>query len=84
VIAFLRIDQPGRCASNRLTLGVGPIERGAAPGLDIDSEVALVPGLQCRSVFGLEEDAADSRDSFHMTSDARWSREECIICGPNG
>jgi hypothetical protein len=42
--------------------------------LDIDSEVPLVPGLQCRSVFGFEEDAANASDSLHGASDVGWWR----------
>ena len=67
-----RIDEPGGCACNRLALGVGPIEGRAAPGLDIDSQVPLVPGLQCWSVLGLEEDAADASDSLHGASENVW------------
>jgi hypothetical protein len=37
--------------------------------LDIDSEVPLVPSLQCRSVFGFEEDAANASDSLDRTSE---------------
>jgi hypothetical protein len=31
--------------------------------------VPLVPSLHCWSVLGLEEDAADASDTFHMTFD---------------
>src|SRR5690349_7261174 len=65
VIAFLRIDQPGSGAGNRLARGVCPIEGGATPFLDLDSEVLPVPGMQCRSIFGFEEDAANTSDSLH-------------------
>src|SRR5256885_13433211 len=63
LLTFLRTDQPGRGARNQLALGVGPIEGGTAPGLDLDSQVPLVPTLQRRSVLGLVEDAADASDS---------------------
>src|SRR5712691_7077344 len=46
LITFLRSDEPGSCACNRLALGVGPIEGSSAPDLDIDSQVPLVPGPQ--------------------------------------
>ena len=45
MIALLWIDQPGSGAGNRVARGVGPIEGGATPFLDIDSEVWLVAGL---------------------------------------
>ena len=45
LLAFRLGDQPGGCSGNRLTFTVAPGERRAAPILDIDSEVPLVPGL---------------------------------------
>lgn len=67
LIALLWMDGPGSRAGNRLALGVSPGEGRAAPDLDIDSQVPLVPGLQGWSVFGLEEDAADASDAFHAS-----------------
>ena len=45
VVAFCRVDRPYGCSSNRITLSVSPGERRAAPFLDIDSQVPLIPGL---------------------------------------
>ena len=48
------------------------VQSKAAPphDLHIDSQMLLVPGLQCRSVLSLEENSADASDSFHVTFDA--------------
>src|SRR5580700_2446990 len=60
LVAFCRTDRPYGCSSNWVTLSVCPGERRAAPVLDIDSQVPLIPGLQRRSIFGLEENAANT------------------------
>src|SRR5882762_339035 len=69
LVTLRRTNRPDGCAGNRLTIAVGPGERRATPCLDIDAEVPLVPRLQCRGVFGFEEDAADAGDSFRRTSE---------------
>ena len=45
VVTLRRINGPGGCSGKRLAFTVGPGESRAAPFLDIDSEVPLVPGL---------------------------------------
>src|SRR5690606_36744642 len=67
VLAMRGIDGPHGRSGDRRAFTVGPGERRAAPVLDIDTEVLLVPGPQRWSVLGLEEDAADAGDSLHMT-----------------
>lgn len=42
-IALVRIDAPGRGTGNRLALGVGPLEGSAAPCVDSNPQVSLVP-----------------------------------------
>ena len=65
LVAFLRTNGPDGRSAGGLAIRVGPGERGTAPLLDIDAEMALVPGLQRRCVLCLEEDAADASDSLH-------------------
>ena len=72
MITFLRSNGPDRAASNGVTVGVSPGERHAPPVLDINAQVALVPGPQGRRVFGLEEYAANASDPFHETSRPLW------------
>src|SRR5882762_7440863 len=60
-----RSNRPDGCSGNRLTLAVCPGERRATPVLDVDPEVLFVPGLECRSILGFEEDPADASDSLH-------------------
>src|SRR6266550_5184900 len=45
LVTLRRSNIPGGCSGNRLTITIGPVERRAAPLLDIDSEVLLVPSL---------------------------------------
>src|SRR5262249_59985303 len=71
LLALLRGDQPGGRSARGLAIRVGPVERGTAPRLDVDTEMTLVPSLQGRCILGLEKDAADASDSLHGTSDVR-------------
>src|SRR5437868_1592458 len=66
LVAFLRTDGPDGRSACGLAIRVGPGERGTAPLLDIDSEMTLVPSLQCRCILCLEKDAADASDSLHV------------------
>jgi len=58
LLAARRANRPDRRTSDGLAGAVGSGERRTAPCLHIDAEVALVPGLQCRSIIRFEEDAA--------------------------
>src|SRR5436190_17717827 len=60
VVGLRRANGPDGGSGNRLAFSVGPAKSRAAPILDVDAEMPLVPGLQCRSVLGFEEDAANA------------------------
>ena len=66
LLAFRRSDQPGRGSTGGFAFRITPVESCATPCLNVDAEVTLVPGLQGRRVFGLEEDAADASNSLHF------------------
>src|SRR5262245_54370091 len=66
VVVVLRVaDVPDGRAFERIAGVVRPLECRAAPGLDIDAEVLLVPGAERRGILRLEEDSADPGDAFH-------------------
>src|SRR5205085_11018659 len=67
VLAIGRADQPRGGSLCRIARGIGPVERGASPFLDVDSQVLLVPSLQCGRVVRAEEDSSDSCDSLHVS-----------------
>jgi hypothetical protein len=60
-------DGPGGRAAGWGARVVCPVERGTAPRLDIDAQVAFVPGLQRSRVLCVKEDTADTCDSFHVS-----------------
>src|SRR5690348_5674482 len=66
LLGFLRRNQPGGRSAGGLAIPVGPVERGTAPRLDIDSEMTLVPRLQRRCILCLEKNAADASYSLHV------------------
>src|SRR5512137_146468 len=70
VLRVGRKEAPGRRPDTLWIVRTIPVESSAAPFLDIDSQVGLVPGAQGLGVFGLEEDPTDTSDSLHDVSGA--------------
>ena len=66
LVAVLRTKGPDGRSASRLAIRVGPIERGTAPLLNINAEMALVPSLESRSILCLDKDATDASDSLHV------------------
>ncbi len=81
LVTVSRTNRPDGRSGKRLTFTVGPGESRASPFLDVDSEVPLVPSLQCRSVFGFEEDAANACDSLPGTSRSGGGDGESAFSG---
>src|SRR4051794_25718781 len=79
LLRFLRSDQPRGRAACRLAIRAGPVEGGAAPCLDVDAEMLLVPGLQRGCILRLEKDSADASDTLHanLRSFSRWGLRQC-------
>src|SRR5438128_4148439 len=65
VFAVRWTDQPGRSSLGRVAFGVSPGEGRAAPVLNVDPKVLLVPSAQRFRILGAEEDAANACDSSH-------------------
>src|SRR5262245_17618221 len=61
-------DVPHRGATPFRVLRSAPAKRAAAPGLDGNAEMLLVPVAQLLGVCRLDEDAPDARDSFHFAN----------------
>src|SRR3972149_10842781 len=49
--------RPDRRTCLGIAFFIGPAKRRASPVLHVDAQVLLVPGAQCNSVPGLEEDS---------------------------
>jgi hypothetical protein len=60
VLARHGIDVPDRRSAGGLPVCVGPAEYRAAPVLNVDAEVRLVPGAKCDVIAPMKKDAADA------------------------
>src|SRR5207249_11403458 len=67
----------GKNRPHRRTVGVlriiPPLKSEAAPALGFDSQMFAIPFAQLVRIFGLEENSADTCDSFHQSSSCRGS-----------
>src|SRR5436190_704333 len=68
--AIRREERPDGRSLGRVAFGVGPGEGRAAPVLDVDPEVPLVPGAQGLGIPRAQEDAADAGHASHCEPSA--------------
>src|SRR5205823_13733493 len=73
---------PGCRSTDGLALPVGPAKRSAPPALHVDTEVSLVPGPHRLRILRLEEDAANTRNAFHVDLDSCWASPMRMPSGP--
>jgi hypothetical protein len=66
VVATSVRDVPDRRARSWIAVVVGPAKCCAAPSLNVNAKMFLVPDAQCIGIIRFEEDTADTRDSLHV------------------